>query len=208
VDFFMPKRANIEKPPTRATLIRPRFSIAGLLVLIMYCGLAFAALKQSTDLWQSAVFSFTSFLLVTAALLAIHRGGSRRHFWLGFLLFGTVYLALSLYPPTESRLLSSKGFELVQSVLHSQPTSYDIVVTAYDQIQHTDVLSVPATQKDFRYWNASTGKFVALSGGAPENFASIGHSLVTLLFAWSGGIFSRWLGRPPTAADEPRIEQN
>ena len=36
-----------------------RFNIAGLIVFILICGIAFAALKESTDLWEHSVFSFT-----------------------------------------------------------------------------------------------------------------------------------------------------
>lgn len=199
-----------------------RFSIAGLLVLIMFCGLAFAALKQSTDLWQSAVFSLTCFVLITAALLAILRSGSRRHFWLGFLLFGGCYLALSLIPGIESRLLSSKGFALVQSLMHQQvPATYDIVFstdgsvvrTQPEQVKSldvyaTDVQFADATGGNLKIWNASTGTFLGSWGGSPENFTSIGHSLLALLLGWCGGLLSRWVGRAASAADESRIEQD
>jgi hypothetical protein len=216
----MAKTPMREKPATSTRRIWLRFNIAGLLVLIMFCGLAFAALKQSTDLWQSAVFSLTCFVLVTAALLAILRGGSRRHFWLGFLLFGGCYLAFSLIPPIESRLLSSKGFTLVQSLIYQQvPATYDIVFatdgsvvrTQPEQVKSldvyaTDVQFADVTHGNLNFWNASTGKFLGSWGGSPENFTSIGHSLLALLLGWSGGLLSRWFGRAASAAAKSRIE--
>ena len=60
-----------------------RFNIAGLIVFIMVCGVGFAALKESSDLWEHGVFSLTLLILVTAVLLAIHRTGVAGRFGLG-----------------------------------------------------------------------------------------------------------------------------
>src|SRR5262249_48750573 len=58
---------------------RFRFNIAALVGLIFACGVAFASLKESSELWESAVFSLTLVVILVAALLAIHRTGERRH---------------------------------------------------------------------------------------------------------------------------------
>jgi hypothetical protein len=47
-------------------------------------------------------------------------------------------------------------------------------------------------------WDAATGRFFAVPPGAAENFVKIGHTFITLLLAWLGGILSRRLFRAST----------
>src|SRR5262249_27984270 len=96
---------------------RFRFNIAALVGLIFACGVAFAALKEASELWESAVFTLTILVFLIAALLAIHRSGERRQFWLGFVLFGGCSLALALIPSIEARLITSKGLAFLHSKL-------------------------------------------------------------------------------------------
>jgi hypothetical protein len=88
---------------------RLRFNIASLLCVILILGVGFAALRESSDLWESGVFTRTLAALLISILLAVHRTDSRRAFWLGFALFGWTYLGLSLVPSTESRLMTTKA---------------------------------------------------------------------------------------------------
>ena len=55
-----------------------------------------ASVPARRILRRIGVFSLTLLTLITAVLLAIHRGGKRRAFWLGFALFGGSYLIASL----------------------------------------------------------------------------------------------------------------
>jgi hypothetical protein len=78
-----------------------------------------------------------------------------------------------------------------------------------NQIQNV-ALSVdgkqPATtdQGQVRIWDVATGKLLAGWGGTTENFVRIGHSLLTLLAAWLGGLLSRRLWRTSRAPQERR----
>ncbi len=94
---------------------RIRFSVASLLGIIFVFGVGFAALRQSSELWESGVFTLTISVLLISILLGIHRAGKRRAFWLGFALFGWIYLALALIPSTESRLMTTKAFVFLDS---------------------------------------------------------------------------------------------
>ena len=78
---------------------RFHFNIAGLVGFILICGVAAAVLKESSDMWESAVFSCTLIVLMTSVLLAIHRTGDGRQFWIGFALFGVSYLGAVTHPP-------------------------------------------------------------------------------------------------------------
>ena len=73
-----------------------RFKIAGALGAIFFVAVGFAALREADELWDSWLFSLTLGLLLVAVLLAAHRIGAGRTFWIGFALFGWGYLSLSL----------------------------------------------------------------------------------------------------------------
>ena len=92
-----------------------RFSIASLLVVVLFVAVGFAALRESSDLWDSGVFTLTLAALLISILLAVHRTESRRAFWIGFALFGWIYLGLSLVPSIESRLMTTKALAYLDS---------------------------------------------------------------------------------------------
>jgi di/tricarboxylate transporter len=86
-----------------------RYNIASILGAIVCVAVGFAALREADDLWDSGLFSLTVGLLMVAVLLAVHRTGARRAFWIGFALFGWSYLSLSLIPSIDSRLITTKA---------------------------------------------------------------------------------------------------
>jgi di/tricarboxylate transporter len=86
-----------------------RFSIASLLVVVLFVAVGFAALREASDLWDSGVFTLTFAALLISILLSVHRTESRRAFWIGFALFGWTYLWFSLVPSIESRLMTRKA---------------------------------------------------------------------------------------------------
>ena len=94
---------------------RIRFNIASLLVVVLFVAVGFAALRESNDLWDSGLFTLTLGVLLISILLAIHRTESRRAFWIGFALFGWIYLGLSLVPSIESRLMTTKALAYLDS---------------------------------------------------------------------------------------------
>jgi hypothetical protein len=88
---------------------RLRCNLAGALGAVLLVAVSFAALREAHALWDSCLFSLTLALLLLAVLLAIHRAGEGRSFWVGFALFGWGYLVLSLITPTEERLITSNA---------------------------------------------------------------------------------------------------
>ena len=65
-------------------MTRFQFSIASLLVVVLFLAVGFAALRESGDLWDSGLLSLTIGVLLISILLAFHRTETRRAFWLGF----------------------------------------------------------------------------------------------------------------------------
>jgi hypothetical protein len=194
-----------------------RFRIASVLLLILYLGIAFAALKSATDAWSRALFGIALVAFLSAILLTVHRTGQRRAFWLGFSLFGWVYLGASLITPIEpllptTDLLARVGARWVT------PAPAGLAVADFDNDGSADVLVSQASGPQVLYVNRGNGKFSALdtrfvvdptpdvwlpqvgtmlppalSPGSPSSFTRIGHSLFAIVFALFGGLISRFL---------------
>jgi hypothetical protein len=201
-----------------------RFNIATILGMILLFGIGFAALRESSDLWESGIFTVTLGVLLVAVLVAVHRREAKRAFWIGFALFGWSYIALAQVPSIESRLLTVKGLAYLDSKLHgSNSAGFDF---DYDNDGDMDLYVAKDPQPNALYRNLSNGKFQDVrasaglnlqankpttrgtlsfrnsagmvfrkSSGTPENFVRIGHSLLALVAAWLGGILSRRLHR-------------
>jgi hypothetical protein len=79
-----------------------------------------AAFRDPTDAWDSGVLGLIPLILLTAILLVVHRIKPKRAYWLGFALFGWVYLIASFVPPVESKLPTTKALSYLESKLSSQ----------------------------------------------------------------------------------------
>ena len=97
---------------------RPRFSLGTLLLMVLFAGVAFAALKSPSDTWASALFTAAVAVLLVAVLLAVHRRDRGRAYWLGFALFGWVYFILSLVPETAPRLATTGLLDALFARVH------------------------------------------------------------------------------------------
>jgi hypothetical protein len=192
---------------------RIRFNIASLLIAVLFAAVGFAAMRESNETWESGLFTLTLLALLASILLAIHRRESRRAFWLGFALFGSGYLALSLVPPIESRLATTKALAYLDSKVPGRTQSFftinvtgTISGTAGNQVQAVafspqgNQIATTSSLGTVKLWDATTGRLLAGWGGTTENFVKIGHSLLALLAGWFGGLLSRRLwraSRPP-----------
>ncbi len=189
---------------------RFRFTIGSLIGFVVICAVAFAALKESSDWWERGTFTLTLLVLLTSVLLASHRTGARRAYWLGFALFGCVYLGLSLIPPVESRLVTSPGLAYLYSKLPGQsPQRFVLRLTTTAggnvnqpiqsaTLSNTFPQNTASSPVSLQFWDSLAlvnSTVLTGSGSSPENFVKIGHSLVALLLAWFGGILSRRLSR-------------
>jgi WD40 repeat protein len=200
---------------------RIRFNIANLIVVILVLGVGFAALRESTELWESGIFTLTIVSLLLSVVLAIHRTDKSRAFWLGFALFGSAYLGLSLIPSIESRLVTTKVLAYVveskvsgrslkiAKVRHSGIwRSASGIGSGSPNNQVQSVVFTPdgnqiatSSRGRVRLWDAATGKPVGGSSGTTESFVKINHSLFALLVGWLGGLLSRRLCRSSSEPD-------
>jgi hypothetical protein len=194
-------------------MARLRFNIASLLVIILVLGVGFAALRESNDLWESALFTATIGILLVSVLLAVYRQGLPRAFWLGFAVFGWSYLALAVLPAINARLITTKALSYIDSKVQSRGSSAVGATPYWDSwSQNGQVQSavfglggqprIAGGQGQEWIVDASTGQFVLTFRGSSANFIRIGHSLFALLMAWLGGRLARRLSqrssqRPP-----------
>ena len=95
--------------------MRMRFNIASLLVVVVFVAVGVAALRESSDLWESGIFTLTLAALLISILLAANRTESRRAFWIGFALFGWAYLGFALVPSIEFKLITTKTLAYLDS---------------------------------------------------------------------------------------------
>jgi hypothetical protein len=187
-----------------AIMRRFRFSIASLLGVVLFVALAVAALRASTDAWESGVLGLTLLILLTAVLLAVHRTDRKRAYWLGFALFGWVYLIVSLIPPIGSRLPTTIGLTFIDSKIPGRHRTWATTVLTFTSTAGTNpvqtVASSPqgntlasSSQEVIRVWDLTTGKLLAGPFATTEDFIRIGHSLLALVLAFLGGHLSHHL---------------
>ncbi len=191
--------------------MRPiRFSIASMLIAVLFVGFGFAAFREANDTWDSSTFSITLAVLLISILLAVHRSEKKRAYWLGFALFGSAYLALSFVPSIESRLITTRALTFLDSkMLKSIPSpfaGFDLIVQdsqpyvfylnnrnspRYDVTAVTG--SNPAGNPAWSLLKRLLGSSLTRSSGTTENFVRIGHSLIAVIVGSLGGYISRRL---------------
>ena len=182
---------------------RPRFRIASLLALVLFVALAIAALRASDDPWDGGVLG-TFLILLSAILMAIHRTNGKRAYWLGFALFGWVYLVASLVPTIEPRLPTTAGLAYLDSKVPGREIDslYRVIgrVNGGSNVQAVAFspqgrsLSTVARGDVQILGTWPPGKPLARTSGTSENFVWIGHSLMAPSgAALIGGHLSRFM---------------
>jgi hypothetical protein len=191
---------------------RIRFNIASLLVVVLFFGVGFAALRESNDLWDSGLVSLTLGALLISILLAVHRSEAKRAFWIGFALFGWSYLALPIVPAIESSLLTTKALAYLDSKVPGRPAVLGVRLAFTGSGAPSNQLQAVAFGPDgkqlatsrlgaVKVWDAATGRLLGGFTGTTENFVRIGHSLFALMLGRLGGLLSRRLWRASSATN-------
>ena len=178
------------------------FHLGTLVILVLILGVGFAALHESNETWDSITFSITLGVLLTSILLAFHRTEKRRAFWVGFALFGSAYLGLSLLPSIQRRLITTLALASLDSKMpRSIPASdalYDLVVVNNSQPVSLSVKKGNGTLKEMTVVAGSNANILVKapltrSIGNKDDFVRIGHSFIALIAAIQGGLLSRHL---------------
>ena len=75
---------------------RLRLTIANLMIVVLFVGLGFAALRNANEFWASATFTLAILAVSTAVVVAGARKGRARMTWFGFAVFGGASLLIWL----------------------------------------------------------------------------------------------------------------
>jgi hypothetical protein len=75
-----------------------RFSIAGLMGIVLVTAIGLAALRSSSETWSGVLFLATLGAFGIALVGAFCRSGSARGGWIGFAVFGWIYLSAACWP--------------------------------------------------------------------------------------------------------------
>ncbi len=180
-----------------------RFSMRRMLLVIGACAVGLAALRESSPLWASILFTAT-LLAFAGALLVVRLGSPRRRAaaW-GAIAVGGLYLGASVVPTAEEQLVTGRLLDWVQAGWFPQPT-----VTAIAYSTNGQRLAFANPYGTVRLWSTTTGQPVAVpsSGmamtppmalarwigagrGDTSSFRRVGH----VLFAWLLAAIGAWL---------------
>ena len=147
---------------------RFQFSLRAVLGLVLSVAVACAALLNATELVATAVFNVTLLVLFAAIVRGLFCPDPGRVFWLGFAVFGWGYLLVVHWHP-ETTLVMQYG--LYESPLAtSQLLGFVYVALWPDALDRTALC-----------WHPD-----------PEDFMTVGHSLLALAFGLLGGLLARY----------------
>ena len=155
---------------------RLRLSIAQLMLLVLFIGLAIGALRSPSRLMANAMWTATAGLLGWSVVAAILRRDHRRAFWVGFAVFGWLHLIVifELYRANSAdrnllplpSLLTSDLIDHLRNHVPPPQTGGVFVDTTFI-IRHVSYT--------FPYLE----------------FGQIAHLIMTLVVAWVGGRMGR-----------------
>jgi hypothetical protein len=178
----------------------PRFTIAGLMGLVVVVAVGVAAMRFASETWAGVLLMLTLGVL-GAAVLAFHeRSGPRRSWWRGFALFGWGYVALALGPWASEvvapQLPTTAGLDALSARMH--PAAKGIDATDTFSLSSSRIISSTVTPNGTTLVAAGTPPRTLVFTGAvanppPASFSRVGHRLWALLVTCVGGGVGRAL---------------
>jgi hypothetical protein len=181
-----------------------RFTILGLMGLVLGLAVAIAALRNADDYWAGGLMMATAGLIGVAALGAFYHSGRRRARRLGFVVFGGGYFAL-VFLGLHAGNLAKLPTTWVLTYVHQRvtPQTYTLTVTTVPAGGGTmPVGNSTPTQavyaiSPFALASGISGngsaRWKALLPGAAnyEAFSAVGHCLFALLAGLLGMVIAQ-----------------
>ena len=183
--------------PDNRPHLRLRFTLRQLLGIVALIALAVPALMHASLWWAAAWLSGYLLALGIALLGIVYRDGARRAFWIGFALFGWEYV-LTVYGPVLDRhvgyrLITTKALAYAQLQIETSRGQRDAAPFGWHPTWR------PASVQTALHPGYEGALSVTTESGttpitAPQwdFFQQVGHSLLGLVFAYVGGLLSRW----------------
>jgi hypothetical protein len=156
---------------------RPTFTIASLMVAVLFVAVGCMALRGPTPLMASAVFSLAVAILAAAVLLACVRGGRSRAGWVGMAAFGLAYLHFGFVggDPGYPAFITTAGYGWLA-----------------DRVAGTSTTRIHRSFGET--FETSSTSFVSRSVSTGFNryaFGQVAHSLAAILFGIAGAVVGR-----------------
>jgi hypothetical protein len=172
---------------------RIRFSVAGLMAVILLLAVGMAALRDPTELWASAIFTAAVTLFAASIMGAMTCRGVARFSWTGMAVFGWVYVICSF----GSLMVNSVGMPpLLPSSLLDQLQEHIISDGKSPYIGDIDWKNHVNSSVQW-HRNASTTTAWPATGRRRVNltaYQQTGHSLGAMLFGILGAFVGRFFG--------------
>jgi hypothetical protein len=148
--------------------------------------LAYQCLRVPTAFWTGLAWTTSAGFILTATLEAIFRRGRARSFWIGFLVFGCVYLILTFnhwpFEFVEGHLLTTRVFDEIYLARYPEPPP----TLARTTMDTWDLSTQKPGQQDWNFYH----------GINQIHFRWAWHSLAALATGLTGGIIALGLRRP------------
>lgn len=171
--------------------MKPRFSIKGLMVVVILVAIGIAALRSASELWASFVLTLTFGLLATAGLGALFSRGERQVFWIGFAAFGWGYVLVCFCTDVGQRMVTNPII--------------DRFYAAHGPWKRVNfVIATPAAAGALPSQPVPVASVLAWESPQHQSFRRIGHSLFGLLAALLGGFVARYFAARNQEVGESR----
>jgi hypothetical protein len=188
-----------------------RFSIAGLMGVVLIVAIGLAALRSGSEIWAGVIFLTTCGVLALSIVGIFCRRDAERAWWLGFALFGWGYMALAFWPWGTSgvhRLPTSAFLEWLDVKLNPSTRGASIGPAAGGMGSTINSSGVQGGMYSVLVATTAGGFGGAGGGGAGQPFEQVGHCLWALLFAIVGGTLASILFSTPQRRSEERQNES
>jgi hypothetical protein len=166
-----------------------RFNIRSLMGSVIVLALIFTALRNADDYWSGGVLFVTLALMGTSVLAVVYERGGSQAGWLGFLVFGGAYLALSLGQLPSAEVSANLPTTRFMSYANARVETVGrlrnkLVFRIVDRATGTTTFDEAAIQADpSQIWKA------ILPGAINYRaFSTVGHCLLALLAGLLGAM--------------------
>ncbi len=177
---------------------RYRFSIRGLMIVVLLLAMAFAGLRTPTRLWANVWYSMALFGIAIAIPLAVAEREGRRLFWIGFAVCGWVYFLFAMAPGFEEQASYRLATTTVLDLVSPHVLDLNYLTRIYAQTMQPP--SSPARPTPWQTWNLTEYPLSPIwrhgyaELHAPFLYFRVGHSAFCLILAMLGGELTRYLG--------------
>jgi hypothetical protein len=192
----------------RRTLVRIRFSIAGLMAAVLLLAVGFAGLRTASPLWASGIFTMTVTVFAGAIVGAAACQGPSRFAWLGFGIFGWAYLLATFWLWPAPNGVTAPPFLTKALLDYFQPSSNTAAVMWIDTVPPGEMSTEPPPMVTTKVpGTANLATMTPFAGRAVNrlHYRRIGHTLAAIFFGLLGALLGAILrGRNVSVIHGPR----